>query len=106
MNKPYGLLDWMTTTFPTLSHHLYNNVTNTTYANANDDVTDEKNGIVMLLDPDMILLRPLVHDFTNEDVIFASDEYYEHEKSNNKNNKRKREGINKVVSHGSPIAQQ
>ena len=43
---------------------------------------------VILMDPDMILLRPIVHDYTNEDVSFVG------------------EPLSKVVRHGFPIAQQ
>jgi hypothetical protein len=48
-----------------------------------------EDGIVFLMDPDNILLRPIVHDFTNEDMIFVKDK-----------------PDWKVVEHGHPIAQQ
>ncbi|OEU21409.1 hypothetical protein FRACYDRAFT_138617, partial [Fragilariopsis cylindrus CCMP1102] len=88
MNKPYGLRNWMESTFK------FTNSTSTTI-NTDDANNEEENGIVMLLDPDMILLRPLVHDFTNEDVIFADESII------GKNNSSK-----KIVSNGNPIAQQ
>src|SRR3569623_1261929 len=47
-----------------------------------------EDGIVMLIDPDMVLLRPLSHDFTNEEVIWIG------------------EPRTLVVCHGFPIAQQ
>jgi hypothetical protein len=66
MNKPYGLRHWME------EHRV-----------PDDD-------IIMLLDPDMILLRPLLHDFTNEQVMWVD----------------KKEPATKIVRHGYPIAQQ
>ena len=71
MNKPFGLLHWM------------ENVLRKNETARNDD------DIVILMDPDMILLRPIVHDYTNENVIFVE----ENPKS-------------KIVSHGHPMAQQ
>jgi hypothetical protein len=54
MNKPYGVLHWMEDVLG---------------MNEEDNHTDElRDGIVMLLDPDMILLRPLLHDFTHQNV--------------------------------------
>lgn len=47
--------------------------------------------IVILMDPDMILLRPIGHDFTHEDVIWVEDHVPDEMK---------------VVWHGHPIAQQ
>lgn len=52
-----------------------------------------EDSIVILMDPDMILLRPLLHDFTNEPVLWVLD-------------KNQTEPVTKVVRHGSPIAQQ
>jgi hypothetical protein len=74
MNKPYGLRHWMESTFR---------------MNETDHPIDAEDGIVILMDPDMILLRPIVHDYTNEDVTFV-DEH----------------PATKVVKHGMPIAQQ
>lgn len=48
-----------------------------------------RDDIVMLLDPDMVLLRPLLHDFTNEEVLWVTDP-----------------PATKVVRHGYPISQQ
>ena len=75
MNKPYGLRHWLESVLK------MNDPTNRP-----DGVED---GIVMLPDPDMVLLRPLVHDFTNEDVIFVE-----------------KEPATKIVKHGFPISQQ
>ena len=75
MNKPFGLRDWMENVM---------------------DLSDERDidsemaeSVVMLLDPDMILLRPLVHDFTNEDVDWIE-----------------KHPAGKIVKTGFPIAQQ
>jgi hypothetical protein len=80
MNKPYGLRDWMENVLK---------MNNETHA----EHEEVKSEIVMLLDPDMILLRPLVHDFRNENVIFVQGEGPLVNKS-------------AVVTHGNPIAQQ
>jgi hypothetical protein len=48
-----------------------------------------RDDIVMLLDPDMVLLRPLRHDFTNEEVLWVTEP-----------------PATKVVQHGYPISQQ
>ena len=59
--------------------------------NQKDNHTDElMDGIVMLLDPDMILLRPLTHDFTHQNVLWAEDA----------------QPATTVVRHGYPMAQQ
>lgn len=50
-----------------------------------------EDGVVILMDPDMILLRPLLHDFTSENVIWAADAGAV---------------LTKVVRHGFPMAQQ
>ena len=60
MNKPYGLRHWM-------EHALGVQQNAVMPAQLADS-------IVMLLDPDMILLRPLVHDFTHEDVLWVEEE--------------------------------
>eukprot|EP00934_Nitzschia_sp_Nitz4_P007822 Nitzschia sp. Nitz4//scaffold192_size41448//11708//12845//NITZ4_007482-RA/size41448-augustus-gene-0.41-mRNA-1//-1//CDS//3329540227//7812//frame0 len=55
-----------------------------------------QDSVIMLLDPDMILLRPLTHDFSDQDAIYAS---------------KKLEGALyppngvKRVQHGTPMAQ-
>jgi hypothetical protein len=75
MNKPFGLQDWMENALGVSENK-----------RMDSDLADS---IVMLLDPDMVLLRPLVHDFTNEDVEFVEEE-----------------PATKVVKTGFPIAQQ
>jgi hypothetical protein len=76
MNKPYGVLHWM-------EHALG--------MNHKENHTDElMDGVVMLLDPDMILLRPLLHDFAHQHVLWAEDA----------------QPATTVVRHGFPMAQQ
>jgi hypothetical protein len=59
--------------------------------NQNDKHTDELlDGIVMLCDPDMIFFRPLLHDFTHQNVLWAEDA----------------PPATTVVRHGYPMAQQ
>ena len=73
MNKPYGLRHWLENALGC----------------GGTQVSKADDAIVMLLDPDMILLRPLVHDFSNEDVLWVEDQ-----------------PATKVVRHGFPISQQ
>lgn len=80
MNKPYGLRHWM-------EHALGLSSTNDTLLQSVEPRVSD--AIVMLLDPDMILLRPLLHDFTNEEVMFIEEE-----------------PATRVVKHGFPISQQ
>jgi hypothetical protein len=75
MNKPYGLRHWF--------EHALGLGPNTTATKELED------SIVILMDPDMILLRPLVHDFTDESVMWVEDK-----------------PASKIVRHGFPIAQQ
>jgi hypothetical protein len=59
---------------------------------------DVEDGIILLLDPDMILLRPLLHDFTDQEIIYASAD---------KNGSSHPKGsLSRIVQHGNPIAQQ
>ena len=74
MNKPFGLRHWLE---------------NVLHMNETDHSLEVEDGIVILMDPDMILLRPIVHDYTNEDVIFVENDPQ-----------------TKVVKHGFPMAQQ
>jgi hypothetical protein len=85
MNKPYGLKHWM-------EHSLgmVGNLQNVT--NSNTRVFVSEDDIVFLMDPDMILLRPIVHDFRDtENYIFAEKEV---------------DPSRLVVRHGHPMAQQ
>ena len=93
MNKPYGLRHWM-------EHHLRLSwttqeegadaqITSSFLAENNTDQHDRLlDGIVILMDPDMVLLRPITHDFSGEQEIWA-----------------KKPAITKVT-HGNPISQQ
>jgi hypothetical protein len=74
-NKPNSLYDWM-------ADVLHMNETNAHSKNVQDR-------IVILMDPDMILLRPLLHDFSDQNVIYA-----------------RKNPPTKVVQHGMPMAQQ
>jgi len=89
MNKPYGLLHWMENELgmdPDIDPFA---VQPPNDANGSSSKSVE-HGVVVLMDPDMILLRPLTGDFTDENMIFAP--------SNRDHIKR--------VEHGAPIAQQ
>lgn len=77
MNKPYSVRHWM-------EHVLGLNET--------QPIPPEiENDVIILMDPDMILLRPLTHDFSTDRVIWA-DQQPENDKM-------------KVI-HGNPMAQQ
>ena len=76
MNKPMGLLHWF-------EHFLG--------YKGDDPKMDD--GIVFLIDPDQILLKPLTHDFRNDPsaIFVMGDELHESKK---------------YVHHGNPMAQQ
>jgi len=57
----------------------------------NNSVPEVEDDIVILMDPDMVLLRPLIHDFRNETVIWVE---------------KNLTAEDMVVRHGHPIAQQ
>ncbi|CAB9527465.1 expressed unknown protein [Seminavis robusta] len=76
MNKPFGLRSW-------LENVLQMNSTDSRRPRGVED------GVVILMDPDMVLLRPLVHDFSKEDVIWVEDN-----------------PATTMVKHGFPMAQQ
>jgi hypothetical protein len=58
MNKPYGLKHWMENAL-----HI---------SNATVDNSPHKDDVVILMDPDMVLLRPLVHDWRGRDDVVWS----------------------------------
>ena len=96
MNKPYGLKHWFEHWKTTHHHHP-------------SSVLQDPTGIVMLLDPDMILLRPLVHDFTHEHVIIVENDMDAHTSSTTPRRGTADAADPKrhfVVSEGYPIAQQ
>ena len=84
----------------------YNNKPNSVYLWMKDilgmDQTDRpkevEDGIVLLLDPDMVLLRPLLHDFSEQEMLYAS--------TNESASHRPDPGATRVVQHGRPMAQQ
>jgi peptidyl serine alpha-galactosyltransferase len=69
-NKPHGLLDWMENVlgFP-------------------NRASEYNDAIIIIVDPDMMLLRPITHDFTNYKTTWAG------------------QFRGNVVTHGLPIAQ-
>ena len=76
LNKPFGVRHWME---------------NVLGLNETKPLPPEiEYDVVILMDPDMILLRPLTHDFTEEGVIWVKQPDREHMK----------------VRHGNPMAQQ
>jgi hypothetical protein len=92
MNKPYGLRHWMEQAlFSDNATTTTTTTTTKTSTGSNRNREEVEHDIVILMDPDMILLRPIVHDYTHEKVIFV-----EHDNPH----------INKVVQHGQPMAQQ
>ena len=89
MNKPYGLRNWMENSLQLgwkdnnttiTSPHLSNNL-----QQQHQELLD---GIVILMDPDMVLFQPITHDFSGDNIIWA------------------KEPIIKKVTHGNPISQQ
>jgi hypothetical protein len=98
MNKPFGLKHWMENGLGmNMNIAKGENATTTTTSSTDSDLRD---GIVILMDPDMILLRPLLHDFTNEEVIWVDSDTT----GNTKHSVG--EPLTKVVRHGFPMAQQ
>jgi peptidyl serine alpha-galactosyltransferase len=87
MNKPYGLRHWM-------ENYLHlgwtdNNTTITTpYSTDNEQQSALLDAVVILMDPDMVMLQPITHDFSGDNVLWV-----------------KKPAITKVT-HGNPISQQ
>ena len=90
MNKPYGLRHWM-------EHGLHlswkddNNTTiSSPFASNNQPRRHQEllDGIVILMDPDMVLFQPITHDFSGDNIIWAQEPRI------------------KKVTHGNPISQQ
>lgn len=76
MNKPYSVRNWMESALGlNETQHIPPSV---------------ENNVVILMDPDMILLRPLTGDFTKESVIWA----------------KRPDNENMRVHHGNPMSQQ
>jgi peptidyl serine alpha-galactosyltransferase len=74
MNKPFGLKSWLE---------------NVLQMNATERPTGVEDGVIILMDPDMVLLRPITHDFSNQDVIWVEEN-----------------PATTMVKHGYPMAQQ
>jgi hypothetical protein len=92
MNKPYGFRHWMEVSLGLgdESTRLFNDTESTTQYTTRRRVSDDN--VVILMDPDMILLRPITHDYRDVDnhIIVQS----------------KKSVSELVVRHGHPIAQQ
>ena len=73
-NKPNSLYHWMV---------------NVLHMNETNQSKRMEDAIIMLMDPDMVLLRPLLHDFSGQNMIYTQ-----------------RKPRTKVVRHGYPMAQQ
>lgn len=82
-NKPNSIYLWM------------KDILGMDQENRTKDIDD---GIILLLDPDMILLRPLLHDFTDQEMIYPSKEKDGASLPPN--------GSTRIVQHGMPMAQQ
>jgi peptidyl serine alpha-galactosyltransferase len=89
MNKPYGLRHWMENSLrlswkdnnTTINSHFLLN----SQQQQHQDLLD---GVVILMDPDMVLFRPIIHDFSDENILWAKVPRI------------------KKVTHGNPISQQ
>ena len=90
MNKPYGMRHWMENA---LGLSLELNSTDADNINSKQQSAEQHrrllDGIVILMDPDMILLRPIGHDFSDDFELWVDG----------------RPSIT-MVTHGHPIAQQ
>jgi peptidyl serine alpha-galactosyltransferase len=87
MNKPYGLRHWMENNM-----QLGWTDDNTTITSPYFDVKQQQhrdllNGIVILMDPDMILLKPIGHDFSDDNELWVEKPAVT------------------MVTHGNPISQ-
>jgi hypothetical protein len=100
MNKPFGLKHWMENGLGmNMNIAKGENLKTSTTAGSNSD-PELRDGIVILMDPDMILLRPLLHDFTNEQVIWVDSD------TTGASKHPVEQPLTKVVRHGFPMAQQ
>ena len=81
-NKPFGLKYWLENS-PQLQY---------TQASQNEFPSDVRNDIVILIDPDMGLIRPITRDFSNdEETVIAP--------------RRQKHIVTRVVGPGKPAAQ-
>ena len=116
MNKPHGLYHWMTNVLgmkksssPTSEEADAMNGTTTLserpsapirYSQYDDD-------ILILMDPDMILLRPIGHDFTNHDdtTIYTVHPDQQRKLETKRSSKHRPPKLSKYVTHNKAIAQ-
>jgi hypothetical protein len=89
MNKPYGMRHWMEEGLG-LGWSQDNTTIISKGGRREQEHRDVLDGIVILMDPDMILLRPIGHDYAHEEVLWVDPI----------------EPATKVVRHGYPMAQQ
>jgi len=83
-NKPFGLLHWMEN-----GAHLKFDTSEGIISKSDEDT------VIILIDPDMLLMRPITHDFTDEHESIISQNRLHQKFSQNP----------RVVAHGNPYAQ-
>jgi peptidyl serine alpha-galactosyltransferase len=90
MNKPYGLRNWMENRLQLGWTNNNTTITSPFLSNNQQQQQHQEllDGIVILMDPDMVLFQPITHDFSGDNIIWA------------------KEPENKKVTHGNPISQQ
>jgi peptidyl serine alpha-galactosyltransferase len=90
MNKPYGLRHWMENSLKLSWTGDVEELVASPFSMNHSIAQHEEllSGIVILMDPDMVLLKPIGHDFSNDHEIWAQ-----------------KPAITKV-QHGNPFAQQ
>jgi hypothetical protein len=104
MNKPYGLRHWMenalkltspdVTPFHDIYNHTLDNEDDSHFHSIFRNMTVSEDDIIILMDPDMVLLQPIGHDFRNKSShLFAK-------------NDSDIDPDRLVVRHGNPMAQQ
>ena len=89
MNKPYGLRHWMEN-YLQLSWSDSNTTIHSPFLSDSQQQYHQEllDGIVILMDPDMVLFQPITHDFSGNNIIWAKEPKI------------------KKVTHGNPISQQ
>jgi hypothetical protein len=89
MNKPYGLRHWMEN-YLHLSWTDHNTTILSPFLSSGRQEQHQEllDGVVILMDPDMVLFQPITHDFTGENIIWTKEPRI------------------RKVAHGNPISQQ
>ena len=87
-NKPFGLKHW-------LEYSEYMGMKNDDVDGGGGGTMKYEDDVVILCDPDFLLLRPITDDFSNERETIVSS----------RRKKIFREKKSKIVSHGNPYAQ-